>query len=338
MEQNNKIKNDNNNKNIIFKIKNLKVFFEINEGFFEKKTLKAVNDITLEIKKNEILCIVGESGCGKTTLGKTILNIHKPTSGDMLFYDRNIKDFKKNELKELKSKIQMIFQDSYSSLDPFMTVEDAISEPLDIHNEKYKTKKEKRERVLKLLSDVNLSIELLHKHPSELSGGQAQRVNIARSLALNPELIVCDEPTSALDVSVQAQIINTFLELKKKLNLTYIFITHNLLLVKHIANRVVVMYLGKIIEIANSNELFKNPLHPYTKLLMNSILIPEPEIKNDNKNNILMNDDFPSPFNVPSGCPFRTRCPNAEKKCETILPELKEIKKNHYVACILINK
>ena len=336
MEQNNKIKNDNNNKNIIFKIKNLKVFFEINEGFFKKKTLKAVNDITLEIKKNEILCIVGESGCGKTTLGKTILNIYKPTSGDMFFYDRNIKDFKKNELKELKSKIQMIFQDSYSSLDPFMTVEDAISEPLDIHNKKYKTKKERKERVLKLLNDVNLSTELLHKHPSELSGGQAQRVNIARSLALNPELIVCDEPTSALDVSVQAQIINTFLELKEKLNLTYIFITHNLLLVKYIANRVVVMYLGKIIEIANSDELFKNPLHPYTKLLMNSILIPE--IKNDNKNNILMNDDFPSPFNVPSGCPFRTRCPNAKKKCETILPELKEIEKDHYVACILVNK
>ena len=336
MEQNNKIKNDNNNKNIIFKIKNLKVFFEINEDFFKKKILKAVNDITLEIKKNEILCIVGESGCGKTTLGKTILNIYKPTSGDMFFYDRNIKDFKKNELKELKSKIQMIFQDSYSSLDPFMTVEDAISEPLDIHNKKYKTKKERKERVLKLLNDVNLSTELLHKHPSELSGGQAQRVNIARSLALNPELIVCDEPTSALDVSVQAQIINTFLELKEKLNLTYIFITHNLLLVKYIANRVVVMYLGKIIEIANSDELFKNPLHPYTKLLMNSILIPE--IKNDNKNNILMNDDFPSPFNVPSGCPFRTRCPNAKKKCETILPELKEIEKDHYVACILVNK
>ena len=334
--ENNKI-NDNNNKNIIIiLIKNLKVFFEINEDFFKKKILKAVNDITLEIKKNEILCIVGESGCGKTTLGKTILNIYKPTSGDMFFYDRNIKDFKKNELKELKSKIQMIFQDSYSSLDPFMTVEDAISEPLDIHNKKYKTKKERKERVLKLLNDVNLSTELLHKHPSELSGGQAQRVNIARSLALNPELIVCDEPTSALDVSVQAQIINTFLELKEKLNLTYIFITHNLLLVKYIANRVVVMYLGKIIEIANSDELFKNPLHPYTKLLMNSILIPE--IKNDNKNNILMNDDFPSPFNVPSGCPFRTRCPNAKKKCETILPELKEIEKDHYVACILVNK
>lgn len=337
MKQQNK-KTQNNNKDIIFKIQNLKVFFEINDGFFKKKILKAVNDVSLEIKKNEILCIVGESGCGKTTLGKSILNIYKPTSGNMFFHDKNIKELKPKEIKELKSKIQMIFQDSFSSLDPFMTIKDSIAEPLDIHK-KCKSKKDKEEQILKLLNIVGLSNELLLKHPSELSGGQAQRVNIARSLSLNPELIVCDEPTSALDVSVQAQIINTFLDLRNKLNLTYVFITHNLLLVKYIADRIVVMYLGKIIEIANSSELFKNPLHPYTQLLINSIL--EPEVTKNNKkinNNILINDDFPSPFNVPSGCPFRTRCSKSRKECETILPELKEIKKNHYVACIFVEK
>ncbi|MBP5301537.1 MAG: ABC transporter ATP-binding protein [Bacilli bacterium] len=320
-------------KEIICEIKNLKIFFKISDGFFKKRILKAVDDVSLKINKNEILCIVGESGCGKTTLGKAILNIYQPTSGEIIFNGKNIAKLNSSEQKEFKSKVQMIFQDSFSSLDPFMNVKNAIAEPFNIHK-KY-TKKSIEAKILELLKNVGLSEELLCKYPSELSGGQAQRVNIARSLALNPELIVCDEPTSALDVSIQAQIINTFIDIKKKLNLTYIFITHNLLLVKYIADRTVVMYLGKIVEIATSEKLFKNPLHPYTKLLIDSILAPEIKNKKDFKN-ISINDNFPSPFDNITGCPFKSRCPKAKKECGENLPKLKEVEKDHFVACILI--
>lgn len=324
---------DSNEKNLV-EIKHLKEYFNVNVGFFKTRPLKAVDDVSFSIKKGETLGLVGESGCGKTTVGRTILNLYKPTAGE-IWYDGKL--IKTNEdIKEFRKKATMVFQDPYSSLNPRMTVSDIIGEPLDIHN-MYKTKEERRERILELMSYVGLNSEHASRYAHEFSGGQRQRIGIARSLAVNPEFIVCDEPVSALDVSIQAQVINMFDELQDKLGLTYLFIAHDLLVVRHISDRIAVMYLGKMVELADAEEIYKNPLHPYSKSLLSAVPVPDPKIARANKR-IVLSGDIPSPLNAPSGCPFRTRCPYADEQCSCSMPEFKEVSKGHFVACHHIEK
>ena len=320
--------NINNEKNLI-EIKHLKEYFNVNVGFFKSKYLKAVDDVSFSIKKGETLGLVGESGCGKTTVGRTILNLYKPTSGEIWYDGKLIKS--KSDIKEFRKKATMVFQDPYSSLNPRMTVSDIIGEPLDIHK-LYKTKEERRERILELMSYVGLNSEHASRYAHEFSGGQRQRIGIARSLAVNPEFIVCDEPVSALDVSIQAQVINMFDELQDKLGLTYPFIAHDLLVVRHISDRIAVMYLGKMVELADADEIYLHPLHPYSKSLLSAVPIPDPKIARANQR-IVLSGDIPSPLNAPSGCPFRTRCPYAKADCAESMPEFKEVSKGHFVAC-----
>ena len=320
--------NINNEKNLI-EIKHLKEYFNVNVGFFKSKYLKAVDDVSFSIKKGETLGLVGESGCGKTTVGRTILNLYKPTSGEIWYDGKLIKS--KSDIKEFRKKATMVFQDPYSSLNPRMTVSDIIGEPLDIHK-LYKTKEERRERILELMSYVGLNSEHASRYAHEFSGGQRQRIGIARSLAVNPEFIVCDEPVSALDVSIQAQVINMFDELQDKLGLTYLFIAHDLLVVRHISDRIAVMYLGKMVELADADEIYLHPLHPYSKSLLSAVPIPDPKIARANQR-IVLSGDIPSPLNAPSGCPFRTRCPYAKADCAESMPEFKEVSKGHFVAC-----
>ena len=320
--------NLNNEKNLV-EIKHLKEYFNINVGFFKSKYLKAVDDVSFSIKKGETLGLVGESGCGKTTVGRTILNLYKPTDGEIWYDGKLIKT--KNDIKEFRKKATMVFQDPYSSLNPRMTVSDIIGEPLDIHK-LYKTKEERRERILELMSYVGLNSEHASRYAHEFSGGQRQRIGIARSLSVNPEFIVCDEPVSALDVSIQAQVINMFDELQDKLGLTYLFIAHDLLVVRHISDRIAVMYLGKMVELADADEIYNHPLHPYSKSLLSAVPIPDPKIARANQR-IVLSGDIPSPLNAPSGCPFRTRCPYAKADCAESMPEFKEVSKGHFVAC-----
>ena len=320
--------NINNEKNLV-EIKHLKEYFNINVGFFKSKYLKAVDDVSFNIKKGETLGLVGESGCGKTTVGRTILNLYKPTDGEIWYDGKLIKS--KNDIKEFRKKATMVFQDPYSSLNPRMTVSDIIGEPLDIHK-LYKTKEERRERILELMSYVGLNSEHASRYAHEFSGGQRQRIGIARSLSVNPEFIVCDEPVSALDVSIQAQVINMFDELQDKLGLTYLFIAHDLLVVRHISDRIAVMYLGKMVELADADEIYLHPLHPYSKSLLSAVPIPDPKIARANQR-IVLSGDIPSPLNAPSGCPFRTRCPYAKADCAESMPEFKEVSKGHFVAC-----
>ena len=322
-----------NKKNLV-EIKHLKEYFNVNVGFFKTKPLKAVDDVSFTIKKGETLGLVGESGCGKTTVGRTILNLYKPTAGEIWYDGKQIKT--KEDIKEFRKKATMVFQDPYSSLNPRMTVSDIIGEPLDIHG-LYKTKEERRERILELMSYVGLNSEHASRYAHEFSGGQRQRIGIARSLAVNPEFIVCDEPVSALDVSIQAQVINMFDELQDKLGLTYLFIAHDLLVVRHISDRIAVMYLGKMVELADAEEIYKNPLHPYSKSLLSAVPVPDPKIARANKR-IVLSGDIPSPLNAPSGCPFRTRCPYADEQCSCSMPEFKEVSKGHFVACHHIEK
>ncbi len=317
-----------NEKNLL-EIKNLKEYFDINVGFFKTKPLKAVDDVSFSIKKGETLGLVGESGCGKTTVGRTILNLYKPTSGEIWYDGKLIKT--KEDIREFRKKATMVFQDPYSSLNPRMTVSDIIGEPLDIHN-LYKTKEERRERILELMGYVGLNSEHASRYAHEFSGGQRQRIGIARSLAVNPEFIVCDEPVSALDVSIQAQVINMFDELQDKLGLTYLFIAHDLLVVRHISDRIAVMYLGKMVELADADEIYNHPLHPYSKSLLSAVPVPDPKIARANQR-IVLSGDIPSPLNAPSGCPFRTRCPYAKADCAECMPEFKEVSKGHFVAC-----
>ena len=317
-----------NEKNLL-EIKNLKEYFDINVGFFKTKPLKAVDDVSFSIKKGETLGLVGESGCGKTTVGRTILNLYKPTSGEIWYDGKLIKT--KEDIKEFRKKATMVFQDPYSSLNPRMTVSDIIGEPLDIHK-LYKTKEERRERILELMGYVGLNSEHASRYAHEFSGGQRQRIGIARSLAVNPEFIVCDEPVSALDVSIQAQVINMFDELQDKLGLTYLFIAHDLLVVRHISDRIAVMYLGKMVELADADEIYNHPLHPYSKSLLSAVPVPDPKIARANQR-IVLSGDIPSPLNAPSGCPFRTRCPYAKADCAECMPEFKEVSKGHFVAC-----
>ena len=313
----------------LLEVKNLKQHFDIPNGFLKSLKLKAVDDVSFEIKEGETLGLVGESGCGKTTVGRTILQLYKPTAGEVWF-DGNLIQSKKS-IHEFRKQAQMVFQDPYSSLDPRMTVSDIIGEPLDVHK-MYANKKEREEKILHLMSLVGLNSEHASRYAHEFSGGQRQRIGIARALAVEPKFIVCDEPVSALDVSIQAQVVNMFEDLQEQLGLTYLFIAHDLLVVKHISTRIAVMYLGKLIEIGPSNELYHHPIHPYTQSLLSAVPIPDPKIARANER-IHLSGDVPSPLHMPSGCPFRTRCPRATEKCAEVMPELKEMAPGHKVAC-----
>ncbi|MBQ4598651.1 MAG: ATP-binding cassette domain-containing protein [Clostridia bacterium] len=312
----------------LLEVKHLKEYFDIPNGLRSLK-LKAVDDVTFDINEGETLGLVGESGCGKTTVGRTILQLYKPTAGEVYFDGELIRG--KKTIHEFRKKAQMVFQDPYSSLDPRMTVSDIIGEPLDVHK-LYSNKAERTEKIKYLMDLVGLSSEHASRYAHEFSGGQRQRIGIARALAVDPKFIVCDEPVSALDVSIQAQVVNMFEDLQAKLGLTYLFIAHDLLVVKHISTRIAVMYLGKLIEIGPANEVYHEPIHPYTVSLLSAVPVPDPKIARANQR-IHLEGDVPSPLHMPSGCPFRTRCPHACDACAESMPELKEVKPGHFVAC-----
>jgi oligopeptide transport system ATP-binding protein len=311
-------------------VKHLKKHFPIKGGVFSKTIgyVYAVDDITFTLEKGETLGLVGESGCGKSTTGRTILRLIEPTDGVIYFEGQDITNLDKGAMRALRREMQIIFQDPYASLNPRMTVGSIVGEPLEIH--KIAKGSEKEERVASLLQKVGLRAEDMRKYPHEFSGGQRQRIGIARALALNPKLIVCDEPVSALDVSIQAQVINLLEDLQAEFGLSYLFIAHNLNVVEHISNRVAVMYLGQIVELASDQELYKNPQHPYTEALLSAVPIPDPTIK---KKRIILEGDVPSPINPPKGCHFHTRCMYKEKICEEVEPEFKDIGGGHWVAC-----
>lgn len=316
---------------VLVKVENLKKYFPIKSGGFFNKTVgyvKAVDDISLEIKKGETLGIVGESGCGKSTTGRTILQLIKPTDGKVYFKGKEISNLNKKELRDMRTKMQLIFQDPYSSLNPRLTVGEIIGEALIDH--KLINKSEMREKVLEVMKMCGLAEYQIDRFPHEFSGGQRQRIGIARALALNPEFIVADEPVSALDVSIQAQIINLLVKLQKEKGFTYMFISHDLSVVEHLCTRVGVMYLGSMMELADKDELFSNPQHPYTKALLSAIPIPDPTIKRER---IILKGDIPSPSNPPTGCKFNTRCPYADDRCKKECPQYREVKPNHFVAC-----
>ncbi|WP_163969521.1 ABC transporter ATP-binding protein [Oceanobacillus halotolerans] len=297
-----------------------------------KKQLKAVDDISFDIYKGETLGLVGESGCGKSTVGRTILNLYQATNGEVLYSGKNLQNgLSKQDRKYYQEKMQMIFQDPYSSLDPRMNVLEIIREGLKIHRQDLSTE-EQKEVVYDLLQLVGLSKNHATRYPHEFSGGQRQRIGIARSLAVNPEFIIADEPIAALDVSIQAQVVNLLKELQQDRDLTYLFIAHDLSMVKYISDRVAVMYLGKMVELASSEELYDNPLHPYTKALMSAVPIPDPKIESE-RERIILEGDLPSPIDPPSGCRFRTRCPLAKDICAEVVPEWREVQEGHHVAC-----
>ena len=312
----------------LVEVRNLKQYFTVKSGLFKTQYLKAVDDVSFEIEKGETLGLVGESGCGKTTVGRSLLHLYEPTSGEVLFNDELVT---KKNLPQMRRNMQMVFQDPYSSLDPRMTVEDIIGEPLDVHG-LYSSKGERREKILQLMEYVGLNSEHARRYAHEFSGGQRQRIGIARALAVNPKFIVCDEPVSALDVSIQAQVVNMFEDLQEKLGVAYLFIAHDLLVVHHISKRIAVMYLGKIVEIADSDEINEHPLHPYTQSLISAVPIPDPDITR-NRHRIVLEGDVPSPLNMPQGCPFRTRCRYACDKCAQSMPPLTERAPGHKVAC-----
>ena len=316
-------------KRSLVEVKGLKEYFDINVGFFKTKPLKAVDDVSFSIRKGETLGLVGESGCGKTTVGRTMLYLYQPTAGEIYFDGEKIEG--KESLKRYRRKAQMVFQDPYSSLNPRMTVGDIVAEPLDVHR-LYQNKAERNERVMQLLELVGLNSEHASRYAHEFSGGQRQRIGIARALAVNPEFIVCDEPVSALDVSIQAQVINMFDDLQDRLGLTYLFIAHDLLVVRHISDRIAVMYLGKMVELADAEEIYHHPLHPYSRSLLSAVPLPDPRKARENKR-IALSGDIPSPLNAPSGCPFRTRCPYAAEICGRSMPEFKEVSAGHFLAC-----
>ena len=313
----------------IVEVRNLKEYFNINMGMFRTKPLKAVDNVSFAIQPGETLGLVGESGCGKTTVGRTILHLYKPTGGEVLYKGRKIQT--KADIQAFRNKASMVFQDPYSSLNPRMTVADIIGEPLDVHK-LYSSRQERQARILELMGYVGLNSEHAARYAHEFSGGQRQRIGIARALAVNPDFIVCDEPVSALDVSIQAQVINMFAELQEKFGLTYLFIAHDLLVVRHISDRIAVMYLGKMVELANANEIYDHPLHPYSKSLLSAVPVPDPKIARANQR-IVLSGDIPSPLNAPSGCPFRTRCPYACDKCAESMPDFQEVSAGHFVAC-----
>ena len=318
----------------LLEVKDLKEYFDINVGMLKTKPLKAVDGVSFSINKGETLGLVGESGCGKTTVGRTILHLYKPTSGEIWYNGRKIET--KKDIQEFRKKATMVFQDPYSSLNPRMTVADIIGEPLDVHK-LYSSKEERQARILELMDHVGLNSEHAARYAHEFSGGQRQRIGIARALAVNPDFIVCDEPVSALDVSIQAQVINMFDDLQEKLGLTYLFIAHDLLVVRHISDRIAVMYLGKMVELADAGTIYDRPLHPYSKSLLSAVPVPDPQIARANKR-IMLEGDIPSPLNAPSGCPFRTRCPHATEQCALEMPAFNEVAPGHFVACHRVNE
>lgn len=313
---------------ILLEVKNLKKYYPVRTGFVKKTELKAVDDVSFFIRRGETLGIVGESGCGKTTLGRSILRLEEPTSGDILYEGNSIIGKK---MKDYRTKMQIVFQDPYASLDPRKTVSDLIGEAMDLQN-LCSSKAERKERILELMKLVGLNTQFYNRFPHEFSGGQRQRIGIARALAVNPGFIVCDEPVSALDVSIQAQIINMLEELQETRQLTYLFIAHDLAIVKHISDRIGVMYLGHMVELTDGEELYRTPLHPYTEMLLSAIPIADPDLSAARKR-IRLDGEIPSPLNPPSGCPFRTRCPRVDEKCAECMPQLTEAVPGHYVAC-----
>jgi oligopeptide transport system ATP-binding protein len=317
----------------LIEVKNLKQYFNAGGSILHPLHVKAVDDVSFHIDKGETLGLVGESGCGKTTTGRTLLRLYEPTSGN-IYYDG--KDITKVDMLPYRRKMQIVFQDPYASLDPRMTVGDIVGEAIDIHK-LAANKNERKDRIITMLERVGLNSEHANRYPHEFSGGQRQRIGIARALAVDPEFIVCDEPISALDVSIQAQVVNMFEELQQQLGLTYLFIAHDLNVVKHISNRIGVMYLGKLVELAESNELAFHSLHPYTKSLISAIPIADPTASRE-KQRIVLQGDVPSPLNPPTGCRFRTRCRYATERCAMEEPEFKEVTAGHYVACHNLDK
>lgn len=320
--------------NALIKVENLKKHYPIRQvdSFTGHDWLKAIDGVSFELFEGETLGLVGESGCGKSTIRKMLLYVEPPTAGKVLFSGNNIFAMNKNELKDYRRNVQMVFQDPYSSLNPKWKVDRLISEPLMIH--KIGNKKERQEKVAELMRLVGLREEYSQSYAHEFSGGQRQRICVARALALNPRVIIADEPVSALDVSIQAQVINLFKDLKEQLNLTYLFISHDLSVVKHISDRVAVMYLGKIVEIAEKDDLFEHPLHPYTQALIHSIPVPNPEVQ---MGATLLCGEVPSPINPPAGCAFHPRCPYAVDRCRKETPDLRIIEKKHQAACHLVD-
>ena len=312
----------------LVEVKNLKEYFPIKTGLFGTSFLKAVDGVSFNIKPGETLGLVGESGCGKTTVGRTLLRLYEPTGGEFHFDGQLVTN---KNITDLRKQMQMVFQDPYSSLNPRMTVEDIIGEPLDVHK-MYSNRAERREKILHLMELVGLNAEHAARYAHEFSGGQRQRIGIARALAVNPRFIVCDEPVSALDVSIQAQVINMFEDLQEKLGVAYLFIAHDLLVVHHISQRIAVMYLGRIVEIADSDELNSHPIHPYTLSLLSAVPVPDPKIAKESKR-IILDGDVPSPMHMPTGCPFRTRCRYATQHCAEECPTLTDRGNGHMVAC-----
>lgn len=318
----------------LIEVKNLKKWFRVQRGLWrtQLKHVRAIDGISFGIKKGETLGLVGESGCGKTTVGRTIIRLYDPTEGQVLYEGQDIARLTEEELKPYRRKVQMIFQDPYASLNPRMTVSDIIAEPLNVHG--LVAPSERQDRVHELLKMVGLNPEHANRYPHEFSGGQRQRVGIARALAADPSFIICDEPISALDVSIQAQVVNLLEELQSKLQLTYLFIAHDLAMVKHISNRIAVMYLGKIVEIGPGHELYENPKHPYTLALLSAVPIPDPDME-AKRRRIILKGDVPSPIDPPEGCRFHTRCARVQPECKSITPELKDLGGGHMVACHL---
>lgn len=323
-----------NKNDLLVEVKNLRKFFPVRTHFLsrEKLFVQAVNNVSLTIKRGETLGLVGESGCGKSTLGRLILRLEEPTSGEISFEGENILQFNAERLRQMRRQMQIIFQDPYSSLNPRKTVGSIIGEPLVIH--KIGTKKDQEERVRYLMEVVGLRPEHINRYPHEFSGGQRQRIGIARALALNPKLIIADEPVSALDVSIQAQVLNLLEDLQDNFHLTYLFIAHDLSVVEHISDRVAVMHLGRIAELARSDQLYSNPKHPYTQALLSANPIPDPTLE---RKRVILQGEVPSPINPPPGCNFHTRCPQRFELCDQGVPELKEIEPDHWVACYLYN-
>ena len=323
--------------NSILEVRGLKKYFPIYSGLFAQRVegwVRAVDDVSFSIRRGETLGLVGESGCGKTTTGRCILQLDRPTAGEVLFEGQNLARMADAALRPLRRQMQIVFQDPYSSLNPRMTVGQILSEPIRVHRISPDGRRYE-DRVAELLSVVGLNPLMAGRYPHELSGGQRQRVGIARALALEPKFIVCDEPISALDVSIQAQILNLLEELQERFGLTYLFIAHDLSVVRHISDRIVVMYLGKVVEIAGRQELYENPLHPYTKALLSAVPIPDPLVE-AKRERVVLGGEVPSPLNPPHGCIFHSRCPIAVEECSQRVPEIREVRPNHRAACIRV--